>query len=114
MSGTEKNNKEKELLVLGAIRKEVDEKFAETDSLLIGADEYPKSTLLRALDAKNPTLMTLVVNPAMKRLSKKPEEEKLLLLYLGENNGGGEIQGQRANPTSIDHRIKDLKKKVVL
>jgi hypothetical protein len=58
--------------------------------------------------------MTLLVNPAMKRIGKKPEEEKLLSLYLGENNGGGKIQGQRANPTSVDHRIKDLKKKVVL
>jgi hypothetical protein len=60
MSGTEKNNKEKELLVLGAIRKEVDEKFAETDSLLIGADEYPKSTLLRATRRKEPNVNDVV------------------------------------------------------
>ena len=103
MSATKKNNKEKAALVLDAIRKEVDEEFAETDSLFIGMDEYPKSTLLLALDEKNPTLMTLLVDPATQRIDKRPEEEKLLLLYLGENSSS-ETQGQRANPTSVDGR----------
>jgi len=103
MSVAGKNNKEKEAIVLSAIRKEVDEDFAETDSIFIGMDEYPKSTLLLAIDEKSPTLMTLLVDPATQRIDKKPEEEKLLLLYLGETSSS-ETQGQRANPTSVDGR----------
>jgi len=103
------NNKEKETLVLNSIRKEVNEKFAETDSLFVGINEYSKSNLLLALGAKNPTLMTLLVNPTTQRISKKPEEEKLLLLYLGETSSS---ETQKANPTAVDYTIKALEKEV--
>lgn len=108
------NNTER--LTMDAMRKEVNEKFAETDALFIGMQEYSKRELLTAFESKDPMLMSLLVDPTAKRIKSRPDELSLMTLYAGAGASAGASAGAGSsaigNEQMVNLTINALSKEV--